>query len=119
MGTCCASPQEGDTNIDCTPVKSNPKLDRMRKLMAENDLVAFVCFHEDQHDSEYIAPCDERIGFISGFTGSNAICVVTHTEARCWTDGRYYLQAEQQLEQGWTMMKWDRQTPNWFTWTAS
>ena len=74
---------------------SNPKLDKLRELMKKNNLAAFVCFHEDQHDSEYTAPCDERIGFISGFTGSNGICVVTMDDARMWTDGRYYLQADQ------------------------
>jgi len=55
----------------------------------------------DQHNSEYIAACDERIAFISGFTGSNGICVVTQTEAKMWTDGRYFIAAERQLEAGW------------------
>ena len=56
---------------------TNPKLDSLRAKMQEEDIQAFVCFHMDQHNSEYIAPCDERIGFISGFTGSNGVCVVT------------------------------------------
>lgn len=45
----------------------------------------------DQHNSEYIASCDERIAFISGFTGSNGVVVVTMTDAKMWTDGRYYI----------------------------
>jgi Xaa-Pro aminopeptidase len=53
-----------------------------------------------------LAPCDERIKFISGFSGSNAICVITQEAALCWTDSRYYLQAEKQLEAGWAMRKW-------------
>jgi len=73
---------------------SNPKLTKLRALMQERGLQAFVCFHMDQHNSEYIAPCDERIAFISGFTGSNGLTVVTESDARMWTDGRYYLQAE-------------------------
>jgi Xaa-Pro aminopeptidase len=48
----------------------------------------------DSHQSEYLAPCDERIAFISGFNGSNGICLVTEEDALMWTDGRYYLQAE-------------------------
>ena len=93
MGLCNSAPEEGDTNIDLTNKPANPKLEKLRRLMHENNLAAFVCFHEDQHDSEYIAPCDERIGYISGFMGSNGICVITHDDARMWTDGRYYLQA--------------------------
>ena len=58
--------------------------------------------------SEYLAPGDERIAYISGFGGSNGLCVVTRGEnekALCWTDGRYYLQCENQLTEGWDMMK--------------
>lgn len=47
----------------------------------------------DAHNSEYIAECDERIAFISGFKGSNGVCVITKDDARMWTDGRYYLAA--------------------------
>jgi Xaa-Pro aminopeptidase len=46
--------------------------------MKSVDLAAYVCFHMDAHNSEYIADCDERIEFISGFSGSSGICVVTH-----------------------------------------
>jgi Xaa-Pro aminopeptidase len=86
-------------------MNTNAKLTKMRELMTANGLDAYVVFHADAHDSEYIAPCDERIAFISGFTGSNGACVITKDDARMWTDGRYYLAAEKQLESGWTMMK--------------
>ena len=43
-------------------------------------LDAFVLFHGDAHGSEYLAPRDERISFISGFTGSNGICLVTRND---------------------------------------
>ena len=86
--------------------------------MEERGLAAFICFHMDQHNSEYIAACDERIAFISGFTGSNGLVVVTKTDARMWTDGRYYLAASKQLEAGYTMMKMERGLEMWFEWTA-
>ena len=92
---------------------ANPKLDRIRALMEEVGLHAFVCFHMDQHNSEYIAGCDERIAFISGFKGTNGICVVTQTDAKMWTDGRYYLQAQKQLESGWDMMKLEQGAIMW------
>ena len=87
--------------------------------MEEQGLSAFICFHSDQHNSEYIAPCDERIAYISGFTGSNGLCVVTQTEAKMWTDGRYYLQAERQLEAGWQMMKMEAGVTSWFEFVKS
>lgn len=95
-------------------VVANHKLDRLRALMEERGLQAFVCFHMDQHNSEYIAECDERIGYISGFTGSNGVCLVTMDDAKMWTDGRYYIQAERQLEAGWTMEKLEKDIPTWF-----
>jgi len=58
----------------------------------------------DSHMSEYLAPCDERIKYISGFSGSNGTCLTTEDQALMWTDGRYYLQAEKQLYDGWQMM---------------
>ena len=50
--------------------------------------------------SEYLSPCDARRAFISSFTGSAGVAVVTQTEAKCWTDGRYWLQAGKQLGEG-------------------
>ncbi len=55
--------------------------------------------------SEYIADCDKRREFISGFTGSAGTAVVTADHALLWTDGRYFLQASQQLDGNWTLMK--------------
>jgi len=59
--------------------------------MTANKVDVYVLFHMDAHNSEYLADCDERIKFISGFAGSNGLCVITHKEAKMWTDGRYYL----------------------------
>ena len=51
---------------------------------------------------------DERVSFISGFTGSNASCLITQEEALLWTDGRYYIQAEKELSKDWILMKMER-----------
>lgn len=72
--------------------------------------------HGDAHQSEYLAPCDERIGFISGFTGSNGLCLTTQDKALMWTDGRYYLQAQNQLYEGWDMMKIEAGVPQYKEW---
>ncbi|OJT08305.1 hypothetical protein TRAPUB_844 [Trametes pubescens] len=55
--------------------------------------------------SEYIAQCDERRAFISGFTGSAGCAIVTPEDAYLFTDGRYFLQASKQLDKNWTLMK--------------
>jgi Xaa-Pro aminopeptidase len=55
--------------------------------------------------SEYIAARDRRRAFITGFTGSAGTAVVTQDKALLWTDGRYFLQAENQLDDSWTLMK--------------
>jgi Xaa-Pro aminopeptidase len=54
---------------------------------------------------EYVAPNDHRREFISGFTGSAGTAVVTDTVAALWTDGRYFLQGENQLDCNWILMK--------------
>ena len=69
--------------------------------------------------SEYLAECDERIKYISGFSGSNGICVVTHSNALMWTDGRYYLQAGKQLEAGWEMQKMEPGILSYFEWIST
>lgn len=66
---------------------------------------AFLAPSEDAHQSEYIADCDKRRHWISGFTGSAGFAIVTSTEAALFTDGRYFLQASQQLDDNWTLMK--------------
>lgn len=47
--------------------------------------------------SEFLAECDTRRAWLTGFTGSAGCAVVTQNDARCWADGRYFLQAEKQL----------------------
>ena len=73
---------------------------------ASDPFHALVVPTADAHGSEYIAPCDARREFISNFTGSAGTAVVTLKEAALWTDGRYFLQADAQLDKAhWVMMK--------------
>lgn len=60
---------------------------------------------DDPHLSEYTPDCFQRRAFISGFTGSVGSLVITADQALLWTDGRYFLQAEQQLGPSWTLMR--------------
>jgi Xaa-Pro aminopeptidase len=74
---------------------------------------------EDSHSSEYIAPCDARREFISGFSGSAGCAVVTHEKAALATDGRYFNQATKQLDSNWLLLKQGLQdVPTWQEWSA-
>lgn len=74
------------------------RLSDLRRFMAEHDLSAFIIPSTDPHAGEYIAERWEARKWLTGFSGSAGIAVVTHAEAGLWTDSRYYLQAEEQLK---------------------
>ncbi|XP_053548744.1 xaa-Pro aminopeptidase 1 isoform X2 [Bombina bombina] len=78
---------------------------------------AYIVPSGDAHQSEYIAPCDCRRAFISGFDGSAGTAIVTEQSAAMWTDGRYFLQAAQQMDSNWTLMKMGiKETPSQEDW---
>lgn len=87
-----------------TPVK-DPKLAALRQAMKVAGVDAFLIPSQDPHFSEYVATCFERRRWISGFTGSAGTALVTMDAALLWTDGRYFLQAEQELSPEWTLMR--------------
>ncbi|CAH1783979.1 unnamed protein product, partial [Owenia fusiformis] len=72
---------------------------------AAQQLHAYIIPSGDAHQSEYIAPCDQRRAFISGFNGSAGTAIVTENSALMWTDGRYFLQARKEMDSNWTLMK--------------
>ena len=69
----------------------------LRAGMKENGVDACVVFDSDEHMSEYLPAHYRERSWISGFTGSAGTVAVTAGAAGLWTDGRYYLQAGQQL----------------------
>ncbi|KAA3461179.1 putative Xaa-Pro aminopeptidase P isoform X1 [Gossypium australe] len=79
----------------------------LRSLMASQSppLDALLVPSEDYHQSEYVSARDKRREFVSGFTGSAGLALITKNEARLWTDGRYFLQATQQLSDQWKLMR--------------
>ncbi|KAF9443545.1 putative Xaa-Pro aminopeptidase P [Macrolepiota fuliginosa MF-IS2] len=86
-------------------VDTTLRLQNLRELMKQAGVDVFVVPSEDQHFSEYLAECDQRRAFISGFNGSAGCAIVGREEAHLFTDGRYFLQAGQQLDSNWTLMK--------------
>ncbi|CAO1626091.1 unnamed protein product [Parajaminaea phylloscopi] len=116
-------------------VDTTARVAHLRALMAQNDVQAYIVPSEDAHASEYPADSDLRRGFITGFNGSAGTAVVTtvapvaasapagdeadrskgEPEALLFTDGRYFLQAEQQLTPSvWKLMKQGEEgVPTW------
>ena len=74
------------------------RVSSLRALLIENNLSAFIVPSTDPHLSEYVASHWKSREWISGFTGSAGTIVVTLDKAGLWTDSRYFLQAEKQLE---------------------
>lgn len=76
----------------------NIRLNQLRRKMAERNMDAYIIPTSDPHGSEYISDHYKTREFISGFTGSQGTVVVTKNKAGLWVDGRYFLQAEKQLQ---------------------
>ncbi|WP_195334852.1 aminopeptidase P family protein [Paraclostridium bifermentans] len=74
------------------------RLESLRKYMGEYKIDAYIIPSSDNHQSEYVGDYFKSRAYISGFTGSAGTLVVTMDEAGLWTDGRYFIQAENQLK---------------------
>lgn len=74
------------------------RLSALRKCMEEKNIDVYVVPTADFHQSEYVGEHFKARKFITGFSGSAGTAVITKTEARLWTDGRYFIQAAAQLE---------------------
>lgn len=74
------------------------QVEQLLSLMKERDIDVYIVPSEDFHQSEYVGEYFKARGFISGFTGSAGTVVATADEVCLWTDGRYFLQATDQLK---------------------
>ncbi len=76
----------------------NQRLASLREVMKREHLSAFIFPSTDAHQSEYVADHWQGRAWISGFNGSAGTAVVTMHSAALWTDSRYFLAAEEQLQ---------------------
>jgi len=74
------------------------QLEHLRRIMKREGIDAYLIGTADFHQSEYLAEYFKERQFMSGFTGSAGTLIVTGKEACLWVDGRYFIQAEKQLE---------------------
>ena len=99
----------------------NERVGRLRSWMKENGFTAFVFPSSDPHNSEYVADHWKSREWISSFSGSAGTAVVTLEHAALWTDSRYFIAAEKELNgTGFQLMKLRVEgTPSVSEWLAS
>lgn len=85
-------------DVTSRPDQAAPRVTALRQEMSEAGLDAFLVPRADAHQGEYVAPCDERLAWLTGFTGSAGFAVVLKGRAAVFTDGRYTVQVRAQCD---------------------
>lgn len=91
------------------PNKFTDRINEIRRRMDEKGIDIYFIPMDDCHNSEYVGDHFKTIEFVSGFTGSAAQIVITGDEAYLWTDGRYFLQAAEELKDSGIILMKDRE----------
>ncbi|HSG37020.1 MAG TPA: aminopeptidase P family protein [Paracoccaceae bacterium] len=90
-----------------SPEQGPARLAALRAEIASEGLVGFIVPRADAHQGEYVAPCDARLAWLSGFTGSAGFCAVLPEIAGVFVDGRYRLQVRSQVAlEAFTPVDW-------------
>ena len=79
-------------------VAVNERVAALRERLARDGLAGFVVPRADEHQNEYVPPSEERLAWLTGFTGSAGSAVVLADKAALFVDGRYTLQAANQVD---------------------
>ncbi|CAA0104597.1 Uncharacterised protein [Starkeya nomas] len=80
------------------PSLGTARLKLLRAELERRGLDGFIVPRADAHQNEYVPPCDERLAWLTGFTGSAGVAVVLRDKAAIVVDGRYTLQAADQVD---------------------
>jgi Xaa-Pro aminopeptidase len=81
-----------------TGVALSARLSAFREELTKRNLSGFVVPRADQQQNEYVPPSEERLAWLTGFTGSAGLAIVLAREAAVFVDGRYTLQASKQVD---------------------
>ena len=88
------------------PTDIPPRLAAIRAAMAEVDLDALLVPRADVHQGEYVAPSDDRLAWLTGFTGSAGSAVILRDRAALFLDGRYRVQGRMQAPDDIEIVPW-------------
>lgn len=95
------------------------RITQLREAMQQHDLAAWIVPMSDPHMSEYLPEHWASLSWLSGFTGSAGLLVITNNEAVLWVDSRYWLQAGNQLKgTGIQWAKWYPRRTDVLEWIA-
>lgn len=83
---------------DASPDQGTERIPLLRAELARRGLDGFIVPRADEHQSEYVPACADRLSWLTGFTGSAGTAIVLANKAAIVVDGRYTLQAEQQVD---------------------
>ncbi|WP_439141172.1 aminopeptidase P family protein [Planktotalea sp.] len=81
-----------------TPEHGPARLAKLRKQLVQEKLDGFIVPRADAHQGEYVAPHDERLQWLTGFTGSAGFCCALLNSAGVFIDGRYRTQVKSQVD---------------------
>jgi Xaa-Pro aminopeptidase len=84
---------------DPKPAQTASRVQALREELARRGLTGFILPRADRHQNEYVPPSEERLAWLSGFTGSAGTTIVLADRAILFVDGRYTLQAKDQVQQ--------------------
>jgi Xaa-Pro aminopeptidase len=93
------------------PDQGPPRLAALRAELAARGLAGFLIPRADAHQGEYVAPRDDRLAWLTGFTGSAGFCIVLPDVAGVFVDGRYRLQVRAQVAGDFTPVDWPETKP--------
>ncbi|HUO53750.1 MAG TPA: aminopeptidase P family protein [Rhodoblastus sp.] len=80
------------------PSLGAPRLTALRARLKALELDGFLIPRADAHQNEYVAPCEERLAWLTGFTGSAGFAIALADKAALFVDGRYTIQAREQVD---------------------
>jgi Xaa-Pro aminopeptidase len=92
--------------VTARPEQGPPRLAALRQVTKAEGLDGYLVPRADAHQGEYVAPRDERLSWLTGFTGSAGFCAVLSDLAGVFIDGRYRTQVKAQVAQEFTPVPW-------------
>ena len=101
---------EDSSDRDETPFR----LSMLQAEVKKSNLSGYLVPRSDVHQGEYVAACDERLSWLTGFTGSAGICIVGNDRAGIFVDGRYHIQAKKQTKSPFQVIQWNKK--NFLQW---
>ena len=80
------------------PAASGDRVEALLRELKSRRLKGFLVPHSDQHQNEFLPPSEERLAWLTGFDGSAGVAIVTDKGSALFVDGRYILQAPEQVD---------------------